>query len=177
MNYFTPQLFARLQAPTAAQMDAADAEWEAAEVAYEGRLQQLGPAIEPVLRQFEGVLLHDAAVQSISRAGDRFTIVLQKDVPPQDVVTLTYALTGEPFLDENAVPPPYRGETMLYQYDELDLEQDGDRPVYVHSMLFSNGWEVRLRFRALRVELAQPIYPLPANRAGTFLSMGASQSA
>jgi hypothetical protein len=161
MKYFTPELFARLQDRDSRAMDAADADWEAAEGRYEQRLQELGPAIDPVLKRFEGVLLHDATVESISRRDDQLIMVLRKDVPPRDVVTLTYTLAGEPFIDRNALPPQLRSQVMQFQYDELDVEQRANQACLTHSILFSNGWEVRVPFRDILVVLAQPIYPLP----------------
>jgi hypothetical protein len=160
MTYFPPELFARLQDLDPGAMDAADADWEAAEGQYEQRLQELGPAIDPVLNRFEGVLLHDATVESISQRGDQLIMVLRKDIPPRDVVTLTYNLAGEPFIDRNALPPGLRSQVMQFQYDEFDVEQRGDQACWTHSILFSNGWEVRLPFRDVQVALAQPIYPL-----------------
>src|SRR5438132_3187054 len=76
MKYFTPQLYERLQNFDPAAMAAADAEWEAASQRYEQHLEQLGAALVPVLKNFEGILLHDAAVLGISRRGDQFSIVL-----------------------------------------------------------------------------------------------------
>ncbi len=160
MKYFTPELFSRLQNFDPGAMDAADADWEAAEARYEDRLRELGPAVAPVLKRFEDVLLHDATVESISRRDDQFVIVLHKDVPPRDVVTLTYTLAGEPFIDRNALPPELRSQVMQFQYDEFDVERRGDLTYWTHSILFSNGWELRLPCRDVQVTLAQPIYPL-----------------
>lgn len=161
MKYFTPELFARLQNFDPRAMDAADADWEAAEERYEQRLRELGPAIEPVRKRFEGILLHDATVESISRRDDQFVIVLHKDAPPRDVVTLTYTLATEPIIDQNALAPALRSRVMQFQYDEFDVVREDGQTHYTHSILFSNGWEVRLPFRDVQVTLAQPIYPLP----------------
>ncbi len=161
MKYFTPDLFVRAQGPDPAMMDGADAEWEAAEARYEQRLRELGPVIEPTLRRLEGVLLHDAAVTSISRRGDQFVVVLLKDIPPRDVVTLTYTLTGEPTIDQNALPPQQRSGVMQYLYDEFDAAPDESGTHLTHSILFSNGWEINLPLRDLDVSLTGAVYPLP----------------
>jgi hypothetical protein len=162
MNYFTPDLLVRLQVRDPAAMNDADAEWEAAEQRYEQRLQELGPAIDPLLRRFEDVLLHDATVWSISRHDDHFVIILRKDIPPRDVVILTYMLVAEPILVRDALPPQFRSQVMQFQYDEFDVEQEAGQSHFTHRILFSNGWEIRLAFRDLQVTLAQPIYPLTA---------------
>ncbi|HKI32314.1 MAG TPA: hypothetical protein VKA46_10635 [Gemmataceae bacterium] len=165
MKYFTPALFARQQNFDTAAMDAADADWEAAEERYEQRLQNLAPLIDPVLKRFEGILLHDATVWGISRREDQFVIVLHKDIPPRDVVTLTYTLAGEPLLDHDALPPQFRSRGMQFEYDEFDVGQESGQPHFTHSILFSNGWEIRLPFREVQVMLAQPIYPLPPGQS------------
>jgi hypothetical protein len=161
MKYFTPELFIRLQGSDPAAMDAADAAWEAAEERYEQHLQELGPALAPILKRFEGVLLHDATVWGISRQGDQFVIVLHKDIPPRDVVTLTYTLAAEPWLTQDALPPQLCSRVMRFECDEFDVVPADGQPYFAHSILFSNGWEIRLPFRDVRVSLAQPIYPLP----------------
>jgi len=165
MNYFTPELYKRLQDSGTAAMDAADAAWEAAEERYEQHLGRLEPGLDPVLRRFDGLLLHDATVGSMSRRADQLVIVLHTDARPREVVTVTYTLTGEPFLDPEALPPEIRSGVMQYQYDEFDLTQADGETHYLHAILFSNGWEVRLRFRQVEVVRAEPLYLLPA-RAG-----------
>ena len=127
MKYFTPELFARLQNFDPRAMDVADADWEAAEGRYEQRLQELGPAIDPVLKRLDGVLLHDATVESISRRDDQFIMVLHKNVPPRDVVTLTYTLAGEPFIDRNALPPELRSQVMQLRVSQLVLRERLER--------------------------------------------------
>jgi hypothetical protein len=162
MRYLTPELFARLQNFDPVTMDAADTDWDEAEQQYERRLHELGPAIAPVLKRFEGVLLHDATVWGISRHDNQFVIVLHKDVPPRDVVTLTYTLAAEPRLIQDALPPQLCSRVMRFEHDEFDVVTESGQPYYTHSILFSNGWEIRLPFRDVQVTLAQPIYPWPA---------------
>jgi hypothetical protein len=162
MKYLTPELYTRLQDSGTAAMDAADAAWETAEERYEQHLQRLTPALAPILRLFDGLLLHDATVSSMSRRGDQLVIVLHTDTRPREVVTLTYTLAGEPIVDREALPPEVRSAVMQYQYDEFDLAQTDSGTEYLHAILFSNGWEVRVRFRHVEVERAEPLYLLPA---------------
>ena len=162
MKYFTPELYTRLQDSGTAAMDAADAAWEAAEEQYEQHLQRLAPALAPVLRVFDDLLLHDATVSSMSRRGDQLVIVLHTDARPREVVTLTYTLTGEPILDRKALPPEVRSGVMQYQYDEFDVIQTDSGTEYSHAILFSNGWEARVPFRHVEVVRAEPLYLLPA---------------
>ena len=62
--------------------------------------------------------------------------------------------------DVSALPPAQRSPVMDYQYDEFELIREQDRNIYAQSILFGNGWEMRLRFSDLQVSLGSPVYPL-----------------
>jgi hypothetical protein len=162
VNYFTPELMDRLNSPHDAIADAADAEWDRRLEKYERELRQIESQLPEHVRAFNSLLLHDARVLSLARQGDRLIMVMRKDIPPRDVVTITYTLDAEPFLDREALPPAHRSRVMDYLYNEFDLEREGDATGYTESILFSNGWELRLRFRDVQVTLAEPIYTLSA---------------
>ena len=49
---------------------------------------------ESVRELVDGFFLHDARVLSMGRRGDTFVISLQLDVPPNELLTVTYTLTG-----------------------------------------------------------------------------------
>ena len=53
-------------------------------------------------------------------------------------------------------------------YDEVELVEPGS--VYAHSILLSNGWEVRLLFRALRIEELKAL--LPRTKRVAYLGRG-----
>ena len=76
-------------------------------------------------------------------------------------MTVTYFLAGEPAINRNAPPAEHCGPRMEFMYDELDVIREGDQKVFQQSILFSNGWEMQLRFHDLQVLLAEPIYPAP----------------
>jgi hypothetical protein len=162
MKYFTPELLAQLDSTDAATANAADAEWDRRLEEYEAALQRLSPEMPAHIREFNQLLLHDARVESIARHGNQLVMVLHKDVPPRQVVILTYDLTEEPLVNAEALPPGQRSPVMDFLYDELDLVRDGDQHQYTQSILFGNGWEMRLCFRDVRVTLAEPIYPVPS---------------
>ena len=121
--------------------------------------------------------MHDAIVWSIARQGDKLIMVLRKDVPPQDVVILTYTLIEEPVIDRDALSSDYRSELMDYKYDEFELIRDGERPTYAQSILFGNGWEMSLRFSDVQVSLAEPVYPLPGTAFVPMSTAAAAPSA
>jgi hypothetical protein len=60
-------------------------------------------------------------------------------------------------------------------YDEIE-KVDGRPPTWRQSILLSNGWEVTLHFRDVKVEEVQAILPVPRNGAIS-LSSGLSQPA
>ncbi len=161
MQYFTPSLIERLSSSDDAAAKAARDEWEEALARYERYLQSIEAALPEHIREFNNLLLHDAVVWTITRQTNELSMVLRKDIPPQDVVLLTYRLIDEPFLNKNAVPVANRGPVMDFQYDEFELASENGGQVYYQDILFGNGWEMRLHFSDVRVSIASPVYPVP----------------
>src|ERR1043166_6542734 len=165
MKYFSRELTERYGSTDDAVARAADAEWEAALERYQSYLASIENELPQHIRDFNNLLLHDAVVWSIARHANSLTMVLRKDIPPRDVVVLTYTLTADPVIEKEALPTDHRGDVMDFQYDEFELVQQNVRPTYQQSIMFGNGWEMTLQFADVRVTLAEPIYPL----AGTVL--------
>jgi hypothetical protein len=161
MKYFTRELLARLSSEDDAVVRAAEAEWEQANERYEARLREIEPALPQSIRELNDLLLHDALVWSIARRGQQLLLILRKDVPPQDLVVLTYTLADEPRLDPEALPPEQRLQVVDFQYDELDVEEKDGQKIYTQSILFGHGWEMALRFSDVEVTVAEPLYPAP----------------
>lgn len=162
MKYFTPDLYIRLQQREPDAMDAADAAWDEAAQRYDNYLQTILPELPPAVRQLlEGYYLHDAEVLSAGRQGDTFVILLQLDVPPNDLLSITYTLTAEPQIDRSAFPAEYRSPRMTWQYEELEVCGSGEAGHYQQAILFGNGWEIQVPFRDVRLTTVQPIYPCP----------------
>jgi hypothetical protein len=165
MKYFTPELLERYGSEDDAVALAADAEWEAVLERYERYLQSIEGELPEPIREFTKLLLHDAIIWSIVRQANKLIMVMHKNVPPRNVVILTYTLTQEPVIDKEALLSEHRGPIMDFQYDEFELTRAGDRITYAQSIVFGNGWEMSLRFSDVQVALAQAVYPL----AGTML--------
>jgi hypothetical protein len=110
------------------------------------------------------LLLHDAKVQSIARQGNQLILVLHKDIPPRDLVILSYELDGELVVEPFGDAPADWSRPTTFQFDELDVVRDGEGKLYSQSIVFGNGWLMRLRFRDVRVTVAQSMYPAPAGR-------------
>src|SRR5262249_47053576 len=133
MKFFTPDLIQRLNSADAALAHAAQEEWENAVQRYEEYYKSIEPGLPQHIREFNNLLLHDAIVWSIVRRGNQLMMSLRKDVPPQDVVILTYFLTDEPLLDKEVLPPGQRSPVMDFLYDEFELLPEKD---YSQSILF-----------------------------------------
>ena len=71
MKFFTRDLYDRGQSTDDAIVDVAEDEWEVANTLYEQHLRAIEVTAPPHIRAFIGLLLHDAAVQSIARHADR----------------------------------------------------------------------------------------------------------
>jgi hypothetical protein len=86
-----------------------------------------------------------------------FWIVLALDTPPRDVVVLQYrsvlidgADTHQSLREDGC---PY----LEWQYDEVELVETGRGKEFRHSILFSNGLELRLRFKDFDFTTLKPI--------------------
>src|SRR5260221_14267072 len=105
MKYFTQQRSQALQNFDSAAMAAADADWEKAVEQYDAHLQSIRAELPDTVRQLlDGFYYHDARVLSMGRRDGVFQMTLQLDVPPNELVTLTYALTGPPEERRHPVP-------------------------------------------------------------------------
>jgi hypothetical protein len=176
VQYFTPQLFVKLQeCQDQTQFRAVNAEWERAVQQYRARLQELAPGVKGGLRRFlRGTSLHDAQVLDVGTSERRLTIALQQETGP-GLLWLSYSLVDAPVIDRAAFPEEHRSTPTVWLYDEIDRdprrlynvklrvqadsseclpgtgEAEGWRPIFLHSVLLSNGWEIRLRFHRLSV--------------------------
>ncbi len=174
MKYFTRERYLALQNFDEAAMDAADADWEDAVERYDAYLQTIRPDLPESVRQLlDGFFLHDARILSMGRRGETFVISMQLDAPPNELLTITYTLAGppelkkEPFLAGDALPPEWL-------YEEIER---AEQSAFVHSILFSNGWEARIPFRDVHTATASAIFPYPRSQNEATGLTPASQSA
>ena len=159
MRFFTKELFDRNQSEDDAVQEAAEDEWERALEAYDRHLQTLAGHIPSHVRQFQELLLHDALVQSIGRQGKCLIMVLRQDIPPRDLVIVSYELEGEPALEKFSRDARDWSRPTDFNFDEFDvIDQNG--PLYLQEIVFGNGWLLRLKFRNVNVTRAAPVYPI-----------------
>ena len=165
MKYFTKKLLERYGAPDDAVARAADADWEAAVDRYDAYLQTIRPDLPESVRQLlDGFHLHDARVLSMGQRGETFVITLQLDVPPNELLTIAYTLAGSPEVKKEPFPDAEGLSPLAWLYEEIEQVQEEGRKHFVHSILFSNGWEARLPFHDVHMATAYPVFPHP--RAG-----------
>jgi hypothetical protein len=119
-----------------------------------------------VRQLLDGFYFHDANVLNMGQRGDTFVIVLQLDVPPNDLLTITYSLVAAPQIRRELFPASLRSPQPQWLHEELELIRDGGQKHFVHTILFSNGWQVRLPFREVQLTTAAPIFPVPRGAPG-----------
>jgi hypothetical protein len=155
-----------MQSADEAAARAADADWDRAVEQYEAALDVLRPELSESFRQLlDGFQLHDARILSMGRRGDLFTISLQLDVPPRELLTITCTLAGDPVVRKEPLPwvtDPSHPHNLLWLFDELS--QAGPGQPIVHSILLSNGWELDLPCRDVHLATAYPVIPAPSER-------------
>jgi hypothetical protein len=66
-------------------------------------------------------------------------------------VVLAYSLAEPVEIVEDALPEAVRSRPLQWLYDELDVAPTEDAQTFSHSILLSNGWEVKVRFRSVTV--------------------------
>ncbi len=155
MKYFTPELYVRGQSDDDSVLNEVERLGDEAIEAYASSLRQARPClpggVTELLDRFD---LHGAEVLSMGRREQEVVIVVQPG-PAVATVMLSYELVESPHVDEAALPPKYRSERVAWMYDEV--EWCGGEAACQQSILLSNGWEVCLRFRDLRVVALEPL--------------------
>lgn len=186
MNYFTTDLFVRLQN---LQDRTANEDWEQAVGKYDAHLRRIRSQLPRSLRRIvEEFSLHDAEVLCMSRRRDTLSISLQLDPPTEFLLVLEYVLVAEPEINPSALAVDYCSDWAGWLYDEVEVERprSGTRAapkngraaagasgaVYVHRILLGNGWEVALRFRHVRLSRPQALIPGPLSEPMTRQSSG-----
>ena len=176
MKYFTPELFVKLQeCEDQSAFRAVNASWEDAIRRYRERLGEIRTGPKDGVRDFSRrKSLHDAHVVDIGVYEMRLTIVL-KETTGAGLVSLTYSLVDSPSIDRAAIPEQHQSSPTSWLYDEIDRDEEmifdprlrllaktpglpeGNngqprwKPIFHHSILLSNGWEIRVRFHRLAV--------------------------
>jgi hypothetical protein len=155
MRYFTPERYLQLQkVADDRSITAALDEWERALVSYGEELARIDRHLPAELRQFATrECLHDALLLASWMEDLRFSFLLYPEPPEERLFLLVFRLVEPPYIDRSAFSRDYDTPQMGWLYEELSLEQEpaqgeqGATPVFTLAILFSNGCEIRLRFR------------------------------
>jgi hypothetical protein len=169
MKFFTPELFVSLQECNSPdEFRAGNAKWEIAVQKYGSHLKIIAPRLTGGIRQFfRHGSLHDARVIAIGTAERQMSIVVQEELVPT-LLSLTYSLVDDAMIERESFAKEHRATDAVWLYDEIEIESrlspgtkvrrtgtispsqsNGKKTVYRHSILLSNGWEIRLRFDRL----------------------------
>jgi hypothetical protein len=167
MKYFTPDLIARGQSDDSRVLDEVEALWDERCQRYNTHLTSLRDELCPGLRHIEAnYYLHDARVRSMGRRDGTFVIVLQLDTPPHSLLTFCYELVEPLRIDRDILPKSIRSgeDSADWLYDEIE-KVPGEPPTWRQAILLSNGWEIGIHFRDVKVEKMQAVLPTPGNGA------------
>lgn len=163
MKYISPDSFLDSEDPST--WAGSEERWEEMSERYRAYIRTVEQDFPPGLRRLtESYYLHDALIHGVGRREGAFFFQLRLDVPPRSVLTLTFDLVEPAVIDPDYMPVGQRNESAVpdWQYDEIE-RVDGDPPTWRMSILLSNGWEVVLHFRDVRVEEYEPLLPALLN--------------
>jgi hypothetical protein len=179
MKYFTPELYVRSQSSDDDVLDQVDQLWQLAGESYAAYLDTVRAEFPAGLQQLDNrFYLHDAEVRGMARRGASFIITVQIDTPPQSLVTLIFDLVEEPSILKAVFPAEWCSSARVTEwlYDEWEMVP-GISPTWAISILLSNGWEVRLRFRDVEIQEAEALLPPPQSSSITMPALADSRSA
>ena len=173
MKHLTAERLVRLQdRSSAARFQAALDDWETALATYRRHLQRIAPKLPGGLRRLiSSVSCHDARVLAIGQ-GQRsaFSITLHPQSDPAHLLVLDYTAV-EPPRKIMALPLEACSEPVAWLYDELDVvakRKGQSAPTFLHEILLSNGWEIRLHFSSVAIKRPAALLPCdPSDNAQT----------
>jgi hypothetical protein len=164
MKYFTRELIEMGRSRDHAILSRQEELWDEACARYFDSLDGLKDEMPQGLKHIvASYYLHDAVVQSMGQKGETFLIVVELDTPPRSLLAFTYQLVQQPQIDREALPPGLHNGRGAVEWRHDEIERlAGEPSTWAQSILFSNGWEVKLHFRDVSVmELALLLPPVP----------------
>jgi hypothetical protein len=176
MKYFTPDLIVRGQSDDSRILNEVESLWDERCQRYNAYLASIRDELCPGLRHIEdNYYLHDAEVRGMGCRDGTFVVVLQLDTPPHSLLTFTYELVEPLRIDPQVLPEAAcsRGELVEWQYDEIE-KVGGEPPTWRQSILLSNGWEIAVHFRDVKVEEMQALLPALGNSVSLLPVVGVS---
>jgi hypothetical protein len=188
MRFFTPELLARFGSDDPQIAQAAQEELEHRSVEYLDLLRGLEPRLPTRFRDLlDRFYLHDARVldestfiETISQHFGRsmwgglrpesgsslrrgsplqsFWLHLQLDTPPRETLVLQYRFARIEKVEVHEALSE-EGPYFEWQYDEVEVVQADAIVEFRHSILFTRGIELRLRYKGFDVATLKPMDP------------------
>jgi hypothetical protein len=188
MRFFTPDLLARFGSEDDQVADVAQEEVDIRTEEYVRALHEIAPKLPPRFRDLlEQFYLHDArvisqqgfvpndleSIENSLRVGTPLTwsnpgaenhrtpsfwLHLQLDLPPGEILVLQYrsVLFEHAEVHESLIEEcPY----LEWLHDEVELVQSDECTEFRHSILFTRGLELRLRFKDFDFATLKPMEP------------------
>jgi hypothetical protein len=160
MRYMTAARLARFRSKDEVKAERAAAQWDQACRAYDHHLKRIRPTLPRAARSLlHRYSLHDAKVLMLAarEAPSGLSIFLELDTPRDEGVQLVYELVKDPaFLTHPAVREAKA--PLVWLYDEFEVQKAKGDPVFKHSILFANGWELQLSFREMRLARYKKVF-------------------
>jgi hypothetical protein len=187
MKFFTPDLIERFGSDDDRIAPAAQTELEQSSEAYSRRLSEVASELPQRFQELlDRYYLHDARVidhsflgngisgplggpassasitgwKSAERALRRlisFWMVLELDTPPRELLALQYRSVLIEGVDIHQALREDECPYLEWQYDEVELINSGRAQDFRHSILFTKGLELRLRFKDFDFTTLKPI--------------------
>ena len=182
MKFFTPDLLERFGSEDERVALAAQEELEQRSEQYAQHLRAIEGKLPPRFRELQQQFyLHDARVvsplfpwpvdvpwplhpemlwpagQALPEPWPSFWLALQLDTPPREFLVLHYRFVRVEETRRRRAP---RGDTCPYlewQHDEVEIAPGQDGHELWHSILFTNGFELGLRFRDFDFATLKPL--------------------
>jgi len=149
---------------------AALAAWDRAEEAYEAELQRDWDRFPEAVRHYlDNVRLHDGALIADGPPDeDQYRLVVRTDSPAGEYVEFSYDLAEPPEVLDAGFPDDQKSDTPYWMYDEFAADPATPlpaRPRFTHTILLSDGRELRVRFYDLEVRRFAPLLTAAATPA------------
>jgi hypothetical protein len=187
MKFFTPELIDRFGSDDDRVALAAQTELEQSSEAYSRRLSEVASELPQRFQELlDRYYMHDARIidhsflgngdsgslegsearasisgwKSAERAEGRlisFWMVLELDTPPRELLALQYRSVLVEGVDIHQALREDECPYFEWQYDEVELVDTGRGKEFRHSILFTNGLELRLRFKDFDFATLKPI--------------------
>lgn len=145
MQYFTPELYLKLNSSDSRTVDLAMEQWERAIGSYKKHLERVRRDLPPRARSIAKSSFHDWRLRGARNPLPALAlIVLEHD---KAIALLSYSLS-DPVRE---LKPPKRWPAskgdVYWLYDELDTREG----TFVHRILFSDGTELQISFSSCEV--------------------------